>query len=60
MGLNPKVWLPYLWFILYTIAIEYPKKPNDFTKKKILYFNSEFANLFSFKANGELFCKIIG
>ena len=34
MGLNPKVWMPHFWFILYTIAIEYPKNPNDFTKKK--------------------------
>lgn len=34
MGLNPKVWLPHLWFVLYTIAVEYPQTPNDVTKKK--------------------------
>ena len=60
MGLNPKVWLPHLWFILYTIAIEYPKNPNDFTKKKILYINSEFAYLFTFKTHRKLFYKITG
>ena len=37
MGLNPKVWMPYFWFTLYTIAIEYPSSPNDFTIKK--YYN---------------------
>ena len=36
MRLNHNVWLPHLKFTLQTIAITYPKYPNDVTKKKIL------------------------
>ena len=34
MGLNYKVWLPHLKFILQTIAITYPSRPNDVSKRK--------------------------
>lgn len=36
MGLDPKVWLPHLIFVMQTIAISYPAHPNDVSKKKIL------------------------
>ena len=29
-----KVWGPHYWFVLHTIALRYPKNPNDVTKKK--------------------------
>ena len=35
MSLNPKVWGPHYWFVLHTIALTYPLKPNE-TVKKIL------------------------
>jgi len=34
MGLNHNVWLPKLKFTLQTIAITYPSKPNDVSKRK--------------------------
>jgi len=34
MVLDAKVWGPHYWFVLLTIALSYPKYPNDVTKKK--------------------------
>ena len=34
MNNNPEIWGPYYWFFLHTIAINYPDKPNDITKRK--------------------------
>lgn len=34
MVLDAKVWGPHYWFVLLTIALSYPKHPNDVTKKK--------------------------
>ena len=31
---NPFVWFPHLKFILWTIAVQYPIKPNEVTIKK--------------------------
>ena len=36
MKLNRTVWLPYLHFVLQTISLYYPEKPNTVTKKEIL------------------------
>ena len=33
MTLNPEIWGPHYWFVLYTIAISYPLNPNDVSKK---------------------------
>ena len=38
MTLNPEIWGPHYWFVLYTIAISYPLKPNDISKKKYYDF----------------------
>ncbi len=38
MKLNHNVWLPKLEFILQTISVTYPKKPNTVTKKKYYEF----------------------
>ena len=59
MGLNPKVWLPHLWFILYTIAIEYPKNPNDFTKKKYYTLIQNLPIYFPSKPMGSYFTKLL-
>ena len=56
MNLNPDIWGPHYWFVLYTIAISYPINPNDVTKKKYYDFiqnlplfipDSEIGNNFS-------------
>ena len=38
MGLNYNVWLPHLKFTLQTMAITYPKNPNDVSIKKYYDF----------------------
>ncbi len=38
MTLNPEIWGPHYWFVLYTIALSYPLKPNDVSKKKYYDF----------------------
>jgi len=44
MGLDPKVWLPHFQFVMQTMAISYPKHPNDVSKKK--YY--DFIQIFEF------------
>lgn len=34
MGLDAAVWGPHFWFFLHTIALNYPKYPNDVSKKR--------------------------
>jgi len=38
LNLEPKIWGPYYWFFLHTIAITYPIHPNSITKKKYYEF----------------------
>jgi len=38
MALDPKVWGPFYWFVLHTIAITYPLMPNETIKKKYYDF----------------------
>lgn len=33
-ALDPNIWGPKYWFFLHTIAITYPQRPNDVTKRK--------------------------
>jgi hypothetical protein len=56
MVLDSNVWGPHYWFVLLTIAISYPKHPNDVTKKKyyeliqnfpLFIPNSSMGNYFS-------------
>jgi hypothetical protein len=36
--LRPEIWGPHYWFVLYTMALNYPNNPNDTTKKKYYDF----------------------
>ena len=38
MSFNKEVWMPYIHFTMQTIALNYPKHPNDVTKKKYYEF----------------------
>jgi hypothetical protein len=38
MVLDAKVWGPHYWFMIHTIAISYPLRPNAVTKKKYYDF----------------------
>jgi hypothetical protein len=33
-ALDPNIWGPKYWFFLHTVAMSYPHRPNDVTKKK--------------------------
>ena len=35
---NPKIWGPQYWFVLHTIALNYPLNPNSTVKKKYYDF----------------------
>ena len=59
MALEPKVWGPFYWFVLHTIALSYPLTPNEVTKKKYYEF---IHNLPLFLPNadiGDAFSKLI-
>jgi hypothetical protein len=36
--LDPDIWGPHYWFVLFSIAYSYPEKPNKLTKKKYYEF----------------------
>ena len=38
MYLDPKIWGPHYWFVLHTIALNYPLNPTDIIKKKYYDF----------------------
>ena len=38
MALDPKIWGPHYWFVLHTIALNYPLHPNETSKKKYYDF----------------------
>lgn len=38
MTLDSKIWGPHYWFVLHSIAITYPLKPNESTKRKYYDF----------------------
>lgn len=57
---DPKIWGPHFWFFIHSIAMTYPKTPNDVIKKKyyeliqnlhlflpVEKISSEFKNLLS-------------
>lgn len=49
--LDPKVWGPHFWFVMLTIAIQYPNNPNDVIKKKTFRF---FTDLQDFLPNNDV------
>lgn len=59
MSLNPYVWLPYFKFILQTIAVQYPKKPNEVTKKKYYELIINIPVFFPMKPLGKTFHKML-
>lgn len=39
--MNPKIWGPYMWFILHLITFNYPKNPSNYDKQAYRdFFNS--------------------
>lgn len=57
MNLEPKVWGPHFWFVIHTMALTYPNRPNDIIKKKQYDF---IKNLPSFLPNKTASSNFIG
>lgn len=49
--LDPIIWGPHFWFVMHTIAIQYPNNPNETIKKKTYRF---FTDLVDFLPNSSV------
>jgi hypothetical protein len=59
MTLNPKIWGPHYWFVLHTIAVGYPLKPNIILKKKMYDFIHNLPILLPIDDIGNNFSKFL-
>ena len=59
MGLNSNVWLPHLKFTLQTIAITYPARPNDVSKRKYYDLVQNLPVLFPLNPTGKNFLRLL-
>ena len=59
MALDPDVWGPHYWFFLHTLAISYPIKPNDVTKKKYYTFIHNLPLFIPVSEIGNSFSKLL-
>jgi hypothetical protein len=59
MTLDPKIWGPHYWFVLHTIALSYPKNPNEVTKKKYYDFIQNIPLFIPIEDIGNTFSKLI-
>ena len=59
MKLDPKIWIEQYKFMIMTISMYYPKKPNDVTKKKYYDFIQNLPLFFPEKPFGDDFIKML-
>lgn len=59
MPLSAEVWGPHYWFVLYTMAVSYPKFPNDVTIKKYYDFLQNLPLFIPNEKMGNQFIKIL-
>ena len=59
MGLNHNVWMPYFKFTMQTIAITYPARPNDVTKRKYYDLVQNLPLFFPLEPIGDNFMKLL-
>ena len=59
MGLNYNVWLPHLIFTLQTIAITYPSRPNEVSRKKYYDFIQNLPVFFPLEPIGKNFLELL-
>ena len=59
MSLDPDVWGPHYWFFLHTLAISYPIKPNDITKKEYYTFIHNLPLFIPVSEIGNSFSKLL-
>ena len=58
-GLDPTIWGPHFWFFLHTIAMTYPIRPNDVTRKKYYEFIMNLPIFIPVEAMGSDFSKLL-
>jgi len=59
MILQPNIWGPHYWFTLHTIALCYPRQPNEITKKKYYDFIQNFPLFIPIEEIGNTFSKML-
>ena len=59
MILNPEVWGPHYWFVLYSIAVSYPLNVNNVTKRKYYDFIQNLPLFLPVGENGKLFSEFL-
>ena len=59
MGLDPKIWGPHYWFFLHTVALSYPRTPNEVTRKKYYDFIQNFPLFIPIEDIGNTFSKLV-
>ena len=59
MELDPKIWGPHYWFVLQTISLSYPLRPNNVTKKKYYDFIQNFPLFIPIPELGDKFSIIL-
>ena len=55
MALDPNIWGPQYWFVLHTIALNYPLHPNSSSKKKYYDFIQNLPLFLPISNMGNLF-----
>ena len=58
-GLDPTIWGPHFWFFLHTIAMTYPIRPNEVTRKKYYEFILSLPIFIPVEAMGSDFSKLL-
>ena len=58
-ALDPTVWGPKYWFFLHTIAMTYPHRPNDVTKRKYYDLIQNMPLFIPVEAMGSKFSKLL-
>ena len=59
MTLDPNIWGPKYWFVLHTIALSYPLRPNDVVKKKYYDFIQNLPLFIPVPEIGDKFCALL-
>ena len=58
-GLDPTIWGPHFWFFLHTIAMTYPIRPNEVTRKKYYEFILSLPIFIPIETMGSDFSKLL-
>ena len=57
--MNPEIWGPHYWFVLFTISMTNPQNPNTVTKKKYYEFIQNFPLFMPSQEIGNNFSRLL-